>query len=50
MSIDRRKFIKSMGLGLTSMSLNAKNLVNASGESESLFVTDRNHPKPAPNP
>ena len=48
MTIDRRKFIKSMGLGLTTMSLNAKNLVNVSGESESLFVTDRMHPKPAP--
>ena len=48
MTIDRRKFIKSMGLGLTTMSLNAKNLVNISGESESLFVTDRMHPKPAP--
>ena len=30
MSIDRIKFIKSIGLGLTSMSLNAKNLVNVS--------------------
>ena len=30
MTIDRRKFIKSMGLGLTTMSLNAKNLVNIS--------------------
>ena len=48
MTIDRRKFIKSMSLGLTTMSLNAKNLVNVSGESESLFVTDRMHPKPAP--
>ena len=48
MTIERRKIIKIICLGLTTMSLNAKNLVNVSGESESLFVTDRNHPKPAP--
>ena len=48
MTIDRRKFINSKSLGLTTMSLNANNLVNVSGESESLFVTDRMHPKPAP--
>ena len=48
MSIDRRKFIKSMGLGLASMRLSASNLIKAPGESESLLVTNRNHPKPAP--
>ena len=48
MSIDRRKFIKSMGLGLASMRLSANNLIKTSGESESLLVTNRNHPKPAP--
>ena len=48
MSIDRRKFIKSMGLGLASMRLSASNLIKSPGESESLLVTNRNHPKPAP--
>jgi len=48
MSIDRRKFIKSMGLGLASMRLSASNLIKTPGESESLLVTNRNHPKPAP--
>ena len=48
MSIDRRKFIKNMGLGLASMSLNAKSLSRISGGSESLLVKDRKHPKPAP--
>ena len=48
MSIDRRKFIKSMGLGLASIRLSASNLIKTPGESESLLVTNRNHPKPAP--
>ena len=48
MSIDRRKFIKSMGLGLASIRLSASNLIKSPGESESLLVTNRNHPKPAP--
>jgi len=48
MSIDRRKFIKSMGLGLASLRLSARNLIKTPGESESLLVTNRNHPKPAP--
>ena len=48
MSIDRRKFIKSMGLGLASMRLSASNLIKTPGVSESLLVTNRNHPKPAP--
>ena len=48
MSIDRRKFIKSMGLGLASVRLSASNLIKSPGESESLLVTNRNHPKPAP--
>ena len=48
MSINRRKFIKSMGLGLASMRLSASNLIKSPGESESLLVTNRNHPKPAP--
>ncbi len=48
MSIDRRKFIKNMGLGLASMSLNAKSLSRIPGESESLLVKDRKQPKPAP--
>jgi len=50
---DRRTFIKNMGLGLASTGLAAKGLVscaekNATGSSESLFVTDRVHPEPAP--
>ena len=48
MSIDRRKFIKNMGLGLASISLNANNLSRIPGESESLLVKDRKQPKPAP--
>ena len=48
MSIDRRKFIKRMGLGLASLRLSARNLIKTPGESESLLVTNRNHPKPAP--
>ena len=37
-----------MGLGLASMRLSASNLIKSPGESESLLVTNRNHPKPAP--
>ena len=37
-----------MGLGLASMRLSARNLIKTPGESESLLVTNRNHPKPAP--
>ena len=48
MSIDRRKFIKNMGLGIASMSLNAKNISKNPGGSESLLVKDRKQPKPAP--
>ena len=48
MSINRRKFIKNMGLGIASMSLNAKNISKNPGGSESLLVKDRKQPKPAP--
>ena len=45
MALARRNFIKSLGLGLASASLNAKNIASfGSSNSESLFVTDRDHP------
>ena len=49
MALARRNFIKSLGLGLASASLNAKNIASfGSSSSESLFVTDRDHPTPSP--
>ena len=49
MSIARRKFIKSLGLGLASATLSAKNITEFnSSESESLLVSDRKQPDPAP--
>ena len=49
MALARRNFIKSLGLGLASASLNAKNIARfGSSNSESLFVTDRDHPTPSP--
>ncbi|MDP6578001.1 MAG: hypothetical protein QF771_02440, partial [Candidatus Marinimicrobia bacterium] len=49
MEISRRRFVRNMGLGLASMSLNAKALAkNSGGGSEALLVNDRKHPKPAP--
>ena len=49
MALARRNFIKSLGLGLASVSLNAKNIASfGSSSSESLFVTDRDHPTPSP--
>ena len=37
-----------MSLGLASIKLNANTLAKNSGESETLLVNNRNHPKPAP--
>ena len=53
MNNDRRSFIKKMGLGLAATTLAAQNLASCastsvSGNSESLFVTDRPQPEPAP--
>ena len=48
MKLSRRKFIRNMSLGLASIKLNANTLAKNSGESETLLVNNRNHPKPAP--
>ena len=49
MALARRNFIKSLGLGLASASLNAKSIASfGSSGSESLFVADRDHPTPSP--
>lgn len=52
MNANRRNFIKSMGIGLAATGLAVDNILHASaqgeGGSEKLFVTDRNHPEPAP--
>ena len=52
MPADRRTFIKNMGLGLAATGLAAQRLAActspAATGSETLFVTDRKHPDPAP--
>ena len=51
MTSDRRTFIKNMGRGMAVTSLAATGLARCTSPSdagsESLFVTDRNHPEPA---
>ncbi|MBS1977554.1 MAG: aminopeptidase P family protein [Bacteroidetes bacterium] len=49
MTSDRRSFLRNMGLGLAAASLSAEGLAaTPAGGSESLFVTDRVQPTPAP--
>jgi Xaa-Pro dipeptidase len=48
MSINRRSFIKNLGMSLASVSLNARDLSLISGGSESLLVKNRDQPIPSP--
>ncbi len=53
MTKNRRAFIKNMGLSIAASGLAAKGIAACTktshlGNSESLFVTNRNQPKPAP--
>ena len=50
MAITRRSLIRNLGLGVTATSAAARSLaaLDSPGESDSLLVDDRAHPKPAP--
>jgi Xaa-Pro aminopeptidase len=48
MKLTRRSLIQSVGLSLAAAGVASRSLAKTSGQSEALFVTDRDHPEPAP--
>ncbi|MEO1203668.1 MAG: hypothetical protein AAFX10_13225, partial [Pseudomonadota bacterium] len=48
MKLTRRSLIQNMGLSLAAAGVASRSLAKTGGESEALFVDDRDHPEPAP--